>query len=554
MIMPFFQAIMDTENSSGGLYKYLNPILKNFAEESAVFIVGMIVLMLFILKTVFFILRRWLSTKYSLHFREKWANIIMRKYMSAEYLFHLSHKQGTLLHNLINETTRAAKALRSAIEFSANFIVSVCLYGVLFFVNWKVTVFVTVVFGIVTFLLRKSTYKFSMDAGEEILKVSQGLNSIGMESITGIRQIKTFSLESSALKKFSEKINRLMRVTLKFNVISAIPKPLMESFIVMGFVSAILYLHYVFKNPFVNVIPILTCFIVVSYRLFNFVSLLYTERMNILSFLPSLKLILEFCESDHKEEVLDKGYEFHKIKEDIVFNKVNFAYPNSKPLFNNLSFTIPKGKVTALVGPSGSGKSTIVDLLTRLLDQQEGQILVNGMDFKEISLRSWRKAVSYISQDVFLFNTSVRDNIMGGNPNASEEDVVDFARKANAHEFISNLSEGYETILGDRGLKISGGERQRIAIARGLIRNPQLLIFDEATSALDPESEKLLQESLNSFAEKRTVIIITHKLNSVKKADKIIVLDKGQVIEEGTFEELINNQGVYREMLEMNLA
>jgi subfamily B ATP-binding cassette protein MsbA len=545
MIMPFLETVINNNSGSEGSLKYLDPFFKYFPDYYRLMLIAVLIGALILIKNIFFVLKTWLSYRYSIRFRELWMGKIMGKYMNAEYLFLLLQKQGTLLNNLINEPARAAKSLQQIIGFFSNIILAVFLYGMLLLINWQITLAITIVIGIILVSIRKVSYSYSVDVGNKRLALSQEINAIGAESISAIRQIKIFSLENESSQKFSDKLNRLLKMLLKFRVVSNLPKPIGESLIVLGFVLILLYLQYISKSSLVDIIPTIALFTLISQRFVPIVSALYTERMDILSFLPSLELVNDLYTKDIAVEDLDKGKHISKLKEDIVFDNVCFAYPNTSPFFEKLSLRIPKGKITAFVGSSGAGKSTIVDLLVGFLKSQDGKLLVNGLDLKEINMRSWRRLVGYISQDTFLFNTTVKENILAGKHDASDEEMITATKKANADGFIKQLPQGYDTLLGDRGLTISGGERQRIAIARVMIRNPEVLIFDEATSALDLESEKFIQKSINNLAGKKTIIIIAHRLSMVKNADKIVVLEKGKVVETGIHDELIKDSVSY---------
>ncbi|HDY88729.1 MAG TPA: ABC transporter ATP-binding protein [bacterium] len=545
MIMPFLETIINGKSTSEGTFKSISIVLELFPDYYRLMVIVVLIGSLILMKNGFLVLKTWLSFRYSLRFRELWMSTIMGKYMNAEYLFLVQQKQGTLLNNLLTEPARAAKSLQQIISFLSNVVLAVFLYGMLLLVSWQITFGMTIVIGLLALLMRKASYNYSTKVGNKRLGLSQDINAIGAESISAIRQIKIFSLEDKSTQKFSDKLNLLFRMVLKFRIVVNLPKPVGESLIIVGFVLVLLYLQYVSKSSLVDFIPTIALFTIISQRFIPIVSTIYTERMDILSFLPSLNLVNDLYESNASIEDLDKGKIIRELNNDIVFDSLCFAYPNADPFFNDFSITIPKGKITAIVGSSGSGKSTIVDLLVGFLKSRGGKLLVNGTDIKEITMRSWRHLVGYISQATFLFNASVKDNILAGKPDASDEEIISAARQANADGFIRNLPQGYETLLGDRGLTISGGERQRIAIARVIIRNPDVLIFDEATSALDPESEKFIQESINALSGQKTIIIIAHRLSMVKNADQIIVLEKGEVVETGVHDELIKTGGGY---------
>ncbi len=245
----------------------------------------------------------------------------------------------------------------------------------------------------------------------------------------------------------------------------------------------------------------------------------------------------------------DGGIELTEFKESIEFRNVTFSYEDDKQVLSNINFTVRKGQTVALVGPSGGGKSTTSDLIPRFYDVTAGDILIDGHSIRSYNLSSLRKAMGIVSQETILFNDTIENNIRLGNDTATAEDIERAARIANAHDFIMESSEGYQTNIGERGTKLSGGQRQRLSIARAILKNPEILILDEATSALDTESEKLVQEALDKLLSGRTSVIIAHRLSTIKNADKIIVIEQGKIVEEGTHTELIANGGLYAKLV-----
>ncbi|MFI8491775.1 ABC transporter ATP-binding protein [Peribacillus butanolivorans] len=249
-------------------------------------------------------------------------------------------------------------------------------------------------------------------------------------------------------------------------------------------------------------------------------------------------------------EIRDKGnaIELPSIKKQIEFQSVDFTYDESVPVLSNLNLTMKAGQITALVGSSGAGKSTITNLLIRFYDPQQGTIKMDGLDIRDVSLKSIRSQMGIVSQDIILFNGSIRDNIVYGKLDATDDEITESAKAANAHDFIRAFPNGYNSQIGERGVKLSGGQKQRIAIARALLKSPQIIILDEATAALDTESEHLIQEALSRLLVNRTSIVIAHRLSTVQNADQIIVLEKGSVHEKGTHEQLLTSNGRYRQL------
>ena len=545
IIMPFLEVIVGDAANSSGYTRFLSPILKHFSPHQHLFVIGALLVALILIKNIFYIANIWYSSKFVFRLRQFWTERIMQKYMHASYRFLMSQRQGLLLNNLINEPNLAAKSLKQIIDFTSKIILTIALYGMLLFVNWQITISMTFSVVVVIFIFSKISYNYSIGVGRERLIKTQDITSIGAEHINAIRQIKVFSLEDRICKKFSKTLHSMLKMMLNFTVVNNLPRAVAEVLVITGFVSILLFLQYGANKPLVEMIPTIALFAVISQRFTSVMSMLYTQRMTIFSCIPSLKLVHRLCQTEIEQELIDKGDIVKSLKSDIIFNNVSFSYENKKVIFDNLSLNIPNGKITAIVGSSGVGKTTIADLVLGFFKKDEGDILINGIDIDNINLSSWRKLTGYITQDVFLFNASIKENILIGKPNASDEEIIKAAKNANADIFIKNMTSGYDTIIGERGLKISGGQRQRIAIARAAISNPDLLILDEATSALDAESENLIQKSIEEFSKKMTIIIIAHRLSTVKKADNIIVLDKGRVVESGTHDELMKKESFY---------
>ena len=291
-------------------------------------------------------------------------------------------------------------------------------------------------------------------------------------------------------------------------------------------------------------------FLLIVFRLLTpatAVNRMYSEIWNTL---PALESVFKFLKTEDKQLMENGNVKFTALKEGIQFDHVTFRYSDlGNPALDDVTFSIPKGEVTAIVGVSGSGKSTIINLIARLYDCSEGRILLDQTDLREFDIPTWRQSLAVVSQDTLLYNDSLMSNLKFANADATDEEAMHAAELAELHQFVEELPEGYDTHIGDNGVRLSGGQQQRIAIARALLTNPDLLILDEATSALDSNTESSIQLALDSFGKDRTVVIAAHRLATICNADNIIVLKEGKVIEQGTHAKLMLQSGLYRELV-----
>ena len=370
------------------------------------------------------------------------------------------------------------------------------------------------------------------------------------ESLSGIKIIKTYTATEYIRVKFHQINAELSRLMLWMARRQQLASPMSE-FLGIAAVSVVLVFGGALVTKGSMSAAGFIAFIAAFSQITRPVRAFIDQFANINQGVAAGERIFEVI--DAKSEITDRAdaAEFEGLKEQIEFKNICFSYDGTREILHNISFTINKGETVALVGSSGGGKSTLSELMPRFYDPSVGEILVDGKPLKSFSQESLRSKISLVSQDTVLFNDTIRENIALGKQGATDEEIVEAAKIANAHDFIVASTDGYNTNIGDRGAKLSGGQRQRLSIARAVLKNPEFLILDEATSALDTESEKLVQQALTRMLTGRTSVVIAHRLSTIKHADKIIVIDEGRIAEQGTHEQLIARGGIYAKLIEM---
>ena len=458
----------------------------------------------------------------------------------------LSYFGKTHSGQLINTLTGELGRLQSAFSLIAYMITkgsTLVVYAVLMFtISWQLTIIALMLFTLLAVGLsnlnarvRESSFALSTAAG--------AFTTISLEFINGIRTVQASATQDYERKRFYESSQTMLKTSMKAATRSAVVRPLAEGLATTVLISMIIVAITIFvANGTLQTASLLT-FLFILFRLVPAVHELNGNRAQLSGYGGTIANITEVLRDDNKPYLQDGTHQFAGLKTAIEFVAVDFGYDPACRVLKDITLTIPRGKMTALIGASGAGKTTLVDLIPRFYDPTRGHILIDGRDLRSFSIKSLRQKMASVSQDTFIFNASVRYNIAYGLENVSDAEVWTAARQANALDFILEMPQQFETMLGDRGVRMSGGQRQRLAIARALLRNPEILILDEATSALDSVSERLIQQSLEDISEGRTVIAIAHRLSTIIRADKVVVLEQGQIVEQGTYQELLNQRG-----------
>lgn len=458
----------------------------------------------------------------------------------------LKYFSSTNSGELINSITGEIKNLKQAFYLTAFNLtkgLTLAVYAlILFRISWVLTVIAILLFSLLAVGL-STLSKRVREASFVISKANGAFTAIAVELINGIRTVQAFATQDFERRRFYQASDRVEQATITSVMGLALVRPLAEGAATTVLVLMIIVAITIFvANGTLEVASLLT-FLFVLFRLVPAIHEINCNSARLNSFRGSIENIKQVLRTDDKPYLLNGTKQFLGLQKAIEFVSVDFGYEQEHLVLNNVTLTIKQGQTTALVGASGAGKSTLVDLIPRFYDPTHGGVFIDGVDLRKFNINSVRRKMAVVSQDTFIFNTSVRNNIAYGSETADDAAVWEAAKLANALEFIQQLPEGMDTQLGDRGVRLSGGQRQRIAIARALLRDPDILILDEATSALDSVSERLIQESLEKLAVGRTVIAIAHRLSTIVRANKVVVLEQGRVVEQGNYKELLEQHG-----------
>jgi ATP-binding cassette, subfamily B, bacterial MsbA len=488
--------------------------------------------------------------------RDDLYNAILR----SSAAFFTKHTTGTLLSTIVNDIEKVQFAMSSVLaEFLQQFFTFLFTAAVVILLGGKLAWVLLLFVPVIVYSSKK--------IGRQVRTTTRGgqdklaeIQNILHETITGNRIVKAFGMENWEMERFRAAARRLFRANLRFVAAFAISSPLMD---ILGSV-AIAFLLLMGRNQINHHIftaGTFLAFIVAVFKLYDPVRKFAQFNNNFQQAAGASSEIFRFM--DMEDEVRQKpgAKRMGKFTRAIRFDDVSFSYSSfnsdvddSPLVLHNINLEVKAGEVLAVVGSSGAGKSTLVHLIPRFFDASGGRILIDDHDVREVTLDSLRSQIGIVTQDTVLFNDTVRNNIAYGQPHVSQKKVEEAARAARAHEFIRGLPEGYNTMIGERGVRLSGGERQRIAIARAILKNAPILILDEATSALDSESESLVQAALQNLMTGRTVFVIAHRLSTVRRADRIVVLENGTISDIGAHEELMQKLGTYRRLYELQFA
>ena len=474
------------------------------------------------------------------------------KVVSLPIGFFSKERKGDIIARMTGDVSEVENSIVTSLDMLIKNPIFILIYfGTLIYISWELTLFTICVIPVLGWVMGSIGRKLKAKSLVAQQKLGETTSQME-ETLGGLRIIKAFIAEKKMSARFMKCSNELRTATMRVTMRQALAHPVSE-FLGTAVIVIVLWFGGTLilgENSPISAAEFIY-YLTILYSIINPLKELSKASYNIPRGLASMERIDAILSAENPIVDGEKGVEIPEMQEGIEYKNLTFSYDGERNVLKNINLKIQKGKTVALVGQSGSGKSTMVDLIPRYYDVEQGEITIDGVNIKDMKVKSLRSLIGNVNQEAILFNDSFYNNITFGVENATMEQVIEAAKIANAHDFIMATENGYDTNVGDRGCLLSGGQRQRISIARAILKNPPILILDEATSALDTESERLVQEALERLMKSRTTIAIAHRLSTIKNADEICVLRDGEIVERGKHEELLEQNGVYKRLNDM---
>lgn len=517
---------------------------------SSIFMLAMLILASYLARALFRFLNNYLAHKAAWNLVSKMRVLMYDKYQELSLQWYQDKETGQLMSRATNDTATFEALIAHVVpDLCSNVLILCAVAFILFVINIKLALYTLIP---VPFLIGGSVL-FAKRIRPNFRKAQATLADFSaalQDNLSGMKEIQAFNQQKREQKKLSYFSQHYVKSILAALKKSALFHPTIELISSLGTVIVVLAGGKLALDGQISIADIVA-FLLYLNLFYQPITTLARITEDLQQSLAGAERVFEVLDTPNTVKEIDNPKTLGSSRGEICFENVSFHYVVNQPVLKNLSFSISSGNMLALVGPTGVGKTTIISLLARFWDPSEGRILIDGQDIKELSFESLRRQMSIVLQDVFLFNGTIAENIAWGQNDASLCDIIQASRVARAEEFILQLPEGYDTKIGERGMKLSGGQKQRLSIARAVLRKSPILILDEATASVDVETEALIQESIQELSGTRTILVIAHRLSTIKKADTILVFDKGRVIEEGKHADLIAHNGAYKKMIEL---
>ena len=559
MLMPFLQLIFTGEGSfkttNNPVIHFFNNLLSDALKnpDNKVPVLGYICVLMIsfiIMKNLFLYLSYYILNPLKNTIVNELRQDLYDKVLKLPIGFFTEKRKGDLMSRMTNDVGEVEGSVVGTLEgWIRDPLTIIINLTVLFLISPQLTLFILILIPVLGLVIGRVTKSLKRHSEVAAKKSSEALSTLE-ETLGGLRVIKAFNVEKLMRSRFKKNNEELLHAKNHISYRRDMASPLSE---VMGVMLFTIVLYYggrlVLQNELLEA-SVFLGYLAIFYNIINPAKALSTSFSNMRKGAAAIGRIEEVLTAPVTVDDNPNGKQLNEFRDKIEFRNVRFAYDDAV-ILDDINLTVQKGKTIALVGSSGAGKSTLADLVPRFHDVTSGEVLIDGVNIKDYSLHSVRSLMSIVTQEPILFNDTIAHNIALGHQEATQDQIVEAAKIANAHEFISKKENGYNNNIGDRGSKLSGGERQRLTIARAVLKNPPILILDEATSSLDTESERLVQDAINNMMMNRTSIVIAHRLSTIRHADEIIVLQKGKIVERGTHEELLSQSGFYKKLVEM---